>query len=70
MMDSFGVAEEVLHVSFPGYRVAIFSLITYMYWTYATYYYSYHQYLIMRFSICAIIMSHACHVIQSATCFL
>ena len=41
-----------------------------MYWTYASYhYYCCHQYPITHFSFCVIIISRACHVIQSATCF-
>ena len=51
MMDSFGVAEEILHVSFPGYRVAICSLITYIYWTYATYYYYYCQGVVLQLGL-------------------
>ena len=40
-----------------------------MYWTYASYHYCYHQYPITHFFYCAIIISRACHVILSATCF-
>ena len=41
-----------------------------LYWTYASYhYYCCHQYPITHFSFCVIIISRACHVIQSATCF-
>ena len=69
MMDSFGVAEKVFHVSFPGYRVFNYvhlldlcNLLLLLLFLSSI---SDHA-----FSICAIIMSRACHVIQSATCFL
>ena len=67
MMDSFGVAEEVLHVSFPGYRVFNYVHVLNLCNLLLLLFLSISDHV---FSICAIIMSHACHVIQSATCFL